>query len=60
MKPGCFYCAYRGLHCDFKGCSETKQGNGYWCPENCASIVNEVEEESIMKTKGVTLVGEVN
>ena len=57
---GCFNCARLKTPCDVKGCSESEQGEGFWCPENCASIVNEVEEKSIMKTKGVTLVGEVN
>lgn len=46
---GCLDCAYRELHCDSIRCSESKNGEGYWCPENCASIVNEVEERSMIK-----------
>jgi hypothetical protein len=49
MKRGCFNCAYRGLRCDFIRCSESEYGKGFWCPENCASIKNEVEERSMMK-----------
>lgn len=56
---GCFNCARWNVVCSHSSflevCFENSRENSKWCPIGTAFITQEVEEESIMKTKGVTL-----